>query len=109
MINDFLPDFPFAAANEWFLQTQALVQQHPGRKQIRLGADRQTLDLFGRHVTRGAHHGADARPFVAGAIDQARHTKIGQLDPPIAIKHDIGGLDVAVDDAIVVRVVQRLQ
>ena len=76
-----------------------------------------SLDLLGRHVCRGteqrARHGhhrrcmrqqaADGRGF-----DHFRQAKIQDLDRPVHLDLDVGRLQIAMDDAVVMRVLHAL-
>ena len=46
---------------------------------------------------------------LGGAAGKAGNAKIGDLDRPVREQHDVLGLDVPVDDALVVRMLQRPQ
>jgi len=52
-------------------------------------------ELLGRHIGRraGAQHFAG----------RARQAEVRDADPAVAVEHDVGGLQIAVDDAAVVR------
>jgi hypothetical protein len=66
---------------------------------------RQPLRLFRRHIFRRSHHrSGDGQP--AASTRAARQSKVGQVDPAVAIKHHIGRFDVAVDDAPAVGIVE---
>src|SRR5205807_1463876 len=67
-----------------------------------LTAGRVAARLFGRHVGRRAHHVArlgDALGLVGGQIDQP---EVQDEDLPLAVEHDVAGLDVAVNEALLV-------
>ena len=81
------------------------------RAPVELAAER----LLRAHITRRAQHLADLRAqhlaFRAGAfaIGQARDAEIEDLDrAAVLAQHDVGRLDVAVDDAERVRVAERV-
>src|ERR1035441_11130384 len=43
---------------------------------------------------------------VAGLVFEASHTKVDYLDGSVGQHHHVGGLDVAMDDALLVRIAQ---
>jgi hypothetical protein len=66
--------------------------------------------LLGRDILRRAHKDAGARQaFAAGvaALGCLRDAKIGQQHPPIDIDHDVLGLDITVNCALTMRVIER--
>ena len=65
---------------------------------------RQFLDLFRRHIGRRTDP-AHLRGLLA--LDH-RRAEVRDLDVALAANEDVGGLDVAMDDALVLRVFQRL-
>ncbi len=66
--------------------------------------------LLGRHVGGGADGDAGHGQGVVGGLDQARDAEVAQLRGVAGclVKEDVGRLDVAVDDAAVVGVLQGL-
>ncbi|OGD22073.1 MAG: hypothetical protein A2W03_05455 [Candidatus Aminicenantes bacterium RBG_16_63_16] len=64
----------------------------------------QALNLFGRHVLRGADDHAFGRH--PGGAQGAGDPEIHDLGVPLLIHHDVLGFEVAVDDAQVVRLGQ---
>ena len=73
--------------------------------------DRLTADLLGRHVAHRAQDDAEARQGVrggrrlvgAGRTSQFRHTEVQDLHAAIAREEQVLGLQVAMDDATLVR------
>ena len=56
----------------------------------------RALHLLGGHVVRGSH---DVPGAGHGGGGQARHPEVHDLHRPVFLDEDVGGLDVAVDDA----------
>ncbi len=73
------------------------------------------VDLLGRHVRQRAHHGAIRGEhrlreiYVAGVITiaQSREPEVEKLNPRRR-EHDVAGLDVAMDDLMLVREAERI-
>jgi hypothetical protein len=83
---------------------QQLEQSDAEREDIRLRRDRARVQLLGRHVGGRAQDHAGAR---GTAVHQARDAEVH--DPHAAVllvEHDVGRLDVAVDDPALVREVE---
>ncbi len=89
------------------LSRQQLVQRHA---QTVLVARRHRVSrrLFRRHVRRGPHHRAFLGELLV-ALRPRRQAEVHQQRFPLFIEHDVGRLHVAVDDALAVRVRQRLR
>ena len=88
---------------------QHLVQHHPGGVEVGTGVDGFALGLLGGEVGGGAEDRGclgDRRRRVG---DGAGDAEVHDLDLVVLGDHDIAGLDVAVDDARAVRVLERLQ
>ena len=78
-----------------------LVEDHAEREDVGLRADRLALDLLGRHVERRADDRARLRHSrLLGGLGQA---EVGDVHVIGGVDHDVLGLQVAVDDALVVR------
>ena len=68
--------------------------------------DGAALQLLGRHERRRAEHHAGAR---AAGVGQAGNAEIRDLQfSTRRVEHDVGRLDVAVHDLVLVRIVQRI-
>jgi len=73
--------------------------------QVGPGADGSGIGLFGRHeVGRSQHVAGGRQPRLA---EQAGDAEVRELDRSVVGDQQVGGLDVAVDDAAVVGVLQR--
>ncbi len=110
VLDDLLRDRPGPRAGERLLADEELVQDDAGRKHVAAPVDAAAGDLLGRHVRRRAHHGAGLGLFRIGAvIGHARDAEVRELDSRLAVEHHVGRLDVAVDDARLVRELQRVE
>ena len=87
---------------------EQLEQEHAARVEVAARIDAGAADLLGRHVRRRADD--DARRQLRGLrlLGQARETEVEDLhviaEADLLPEHDVRGLDVAVDDAELVRV-----
>ena len=78
--------------------------------------ERPSRRLLRRHVSRSPHHHARLRAVIGcqrrvGGIGRANifcQPKVEHLDAPFIRDHDIGGLQVAMHDALVMRRRQRV-
>ena len=93
-------------SHERLFTRQKLVQDDATRKEVTAEINGVALKLLGRHVRRGAHHGAGHGEL--GGVNP-RNAKVGDLDPSGVQHNQVGWLDVAVDHAIAVRMVQRIK
>ena len=82
-----------------------LEQEEAERVDVGAGVDRLRLHLLGREVPRGADDRAGSRQ-VAPALG-LRDAEVGDLDGPDVGDEHVRGLDVAMDDAVAVRMVER--
>ena len=87
---------------------EQLVEDHACAEDVGARPDHLAGQLLRRHVVRRADDGSCHRPLLLG-IGDARNAEIGELDLPAVRQHHVGGLDVSMDDALLMRVVQRLQ
>ena len=89
------------------LAGEQLKKSYAQRVDVAAGIEQFALDLFGAHVQRRAHRHTDLREvrrrFVSG---DPRQAEIGHLHQPVSGQHDVLGLDVAVNDAVLCRFVQ---
>ncbi len=94
-----------------FLPVRELVEHDAGGKDVGAPVDLLSLDLLRRHVGRRADDGADLGRLglVALGLVHARHAEIGELGVALGVDHDVGRLDVAMDDARLVREFERIQ
>ncbi len=93
-------------AGERLLAGQQLVEDHARGKEVRPAVDGLAHELLGRHVARGAEHHAGLGE-VRGL--EPRNAEIGDLRGAVGEDDDVGRLDVAVDHAVLVRVLERLE
>ena len=84
---------------------QQLVQNHRRRKDVCAMIDTLPTDLFGRHVVDGAHHHVAARQL---RRDEAGQAEVEDFDRAAVGDVNVCRLDVAMDDAVLVGVVEPL-
>ena len=80
--------------------------EHRGADREDVGApvDLEALHLLGRHVGDGAERRARPRVHRLGrALAHAGDAEVEHLEPPVLLDEEVVELDVAVDDALVVR------
>ena len=105
MVADVVHD-RFGPAAKRRLPRQQLIKQHAGREDVDAVIDLPAEVMLGRDVAGGAHQHIGAR--TVGRFN-ARNAEVGQLDAAIAHDDDVGRLDVAVPDRVVVREFQRIE
>ena len=82
---------------------EQLVEHAADAEEVAPPVDLRSLHLLRGHVVGGAHDVAGARH---GGGGQARHAEVHDLHRAVLVDEDVGGLDVAVHDAGLVRVGQ---
>ena len=89
------------------LPTSIWYKHDPERIEVGLVADgRRAPDLLGRHVSRGSQRSAGGRQ--RRRVQVLGDPEIGQLDLAVGRDHQVRRLQIAVDDAVLVRVVERV-
>ena len=96
-------DLDGCLARERHLAREQLEQEDPGRVQIGRLVHRRAARLLGREVLGGADDRARLRHL---ARPGARDAEVRDLDAPLVVDEDVVRLDVAVDDAVPVRVAE---
>ena len=86
---------------------QQAIEEHTDRIEIRASIDFLAEDLLGRHVRRRAHQ-AEVHGLLLGAEDPG-DSEVHDLDRAFVGHHDVGRLDVTVDDAGAMRMLERRQ
>ncbi len=78
-----------------------LVQDAAQRVEVAAVVDLLTADLLGRHVVRGAHGeaGGGEPGAHADVVAEPRYAEVADLHGAVGQPHDVGGFEVAVDDA----------
>ena len=85
-----------------------LVEHAAQRVHVRAGVDLVAARLLRRQVLRGADHRGGLGDGVAGVGERAGDAEVHHLHRARLADHDVGGFDVAVDDAVLMAEVQRL-
>jgi hypothetical protein len=84
------------------------VEQHDAQgEQVGLLVERIALDLLRAHVGRRADAHDEGRVGRALLADVERQPEIGDLNVVVLVDQDVGRLDVAMDDALAVGVIER--
>ena len=85
---------------------QQLVQHDAETVEVGAAVDRLAARLLGAHVVRRADHGTGAR-HARRRIGCASDAEIGQRGGAVLTQKNVVGFDVAMDEALGVRIVQR--
>src|SRR6185369_10636390 len=94
------------SAGKRLLAGQKFVEHHAGRKNVRAAIDRLSHELLGRHIRGRAEHGTGLR--ILRRLD-ARDAEVGNFDLAVGPDDDVGRLDVAVNDAVIVGIIERTE
>ena len=86
---------------------ETFVEHQTERVQVGPPVELLAAHLLGREVLRRAHHDVVARQVGIGRLEALGDPEVGQQDAPVGGDHDVAGLDVAVHEAGLVRVVER--
>src|SRR5262249_1498978 len=89
---------------ERFLSGEHFIKHDGEGKQVGAAIHDGPADLFRGHIARRAHHGAGVGELRGGDAGDA---KIRDLHLAFGVDHDVARLDVAMDDALRVRVIER--
>ena len=92
-------------AAEGQLPGRQLIEQDADGEHVGAKVDAAALDVLGRHVRGRAEELARHRHALL--VDHLRDAEVGELDEPVVADHHVLGLHVAVDDAGLVRVLER--
>ncbi len=105
LVQDLVDEGGDGVALEGPLAREHLVDHDAEREDVAAAVEILAFDLFGRQVLRAAHHRAGHGQLgaLAGHLGDA---EVGDLHPAGAVEQDVAGLDVAVDDALAVGVVE---
>ena len=106
--HDLLDSGEISVAVKRPLAGKQLVQQNSGGKNVGACIDGAALNLLRRHVLERSDHRPLRARGVTGVLD-AGHTEICELDATTGFNQQVGRFDVAVHDALLVRVLQRRQ
>ena len=83
---------------------QHFIEDHAERPEIRATIHRPPLSLLGRHIRRRPDGSAVLSE--AAEIGDLRQSEVHHLEGSLAGKHQVGALDVTVDDALLVSLLQ---
>src|SRR5258706_3978332 len=87
-------------AGKWRLTVKECVKDHPELVDVGGRVDRLALHLFGRHVCRRSDHAPGRRQPVL-VVDELGDAEVEDLRLPAVGDEDVVGLEVAMDDRVV--------
>ena len=85
--------------------SEAFQKEDPEGPDVRLGPDVVVLELFRRHVRRGAESGAVCREN--RRVGEQGDAEVTEAGAPVRVQHHVARLDVAVNDPGAVHVHER--
>ena len=103
-VHELVEDGRDVRAREGLLAREHLEAAHPEREDVAPPVELVAHGLLGRHVGRRAEQGAGLGQVGVGEL---RDPEVGDLDPVFLVQDQVLRLDVAVDDALAVGVVDR--
>ncbi len=106
LVGDLVEDRHEVVGVEGPLAREQLEEHAAHAEEVAAPVDLGPLHLLGRHVVGGAHDVAGARH---GGGGEAGHPEVHDLHRAVLVDEDVRGLDVAVNDALLVRVGQAGQ
>ena len=86
-----------------------LVEHAAGGIQVGTHVDGLAARLLGRKVLCGAHHALRLGHGGCGIVQSAGDAEVHDLDHALLGNHDVAGLDIAVDNAHAMRIVERVK
>ena len=104
-IDNFIDDRGDVLAGEGLFAGQHFVEHDAQRKNVAAAVHRAPLHLLGRHVAGRAH---DVRGLLGAAeLKNLGSAEVRDLDGVVGGQHQVGGLDVAVNNVAFMGVLQR--
>ena len=91
------------------LSRKHFVQHAAGRIQVRPHIHSLSASLFGAQVLCSAHYTLILSHCRGGIVQSAGDSEIHDLDFALFADHDVSGLDIAVNNAHSVRIIQRIE
>ena len=101
-------DGEVAVSIERLLAGDNFVERNAQRVQVGTFVSGLALYLLGRHVVHGSQGRTGGGKFI-GFFFSVRYAKVHQLHRALGRQHHVGGLNVAVDDMLKVRITERVQ